>query len=151
MIYVDKDGNWFHNGAPIIHREILALFYSSLDIDERGRYTIKVADQVCCLDVEDTPYIIVRTDLISGSSHGEKDRFVLRFNDDTEEELALETLWIGPGHVLYCKIRGGRFRARFSRPGYYQLAQYFQEEPETRRYFLLLNNKKYYVEGYSLK
>jgi hypothetical protein len=146
MIYVDKEGNWFHNGAPIVHREVLALFYKSLDIDEQGRYIIKLANQICCLDVEDTPYIIVRTDFIYRSSHGETDRFALRINDDTEEDLALETLWIGPEHVLYCQIRKGRFKARFSRPAYYQLSEYFQEEPETGRHFLALNNKKYYLE-----
>ncbi len=146
MIYVDKEGNWFHNDAPIIHREVLALFYESLDIDEQGRYIISFKGQVCRLDVEDTPYVIVRTDFVSGSPQGEKDRFVLRFTDDSKEDLAPETLSIGPEHVLYCKIRGGKFKARFSRPGYYQLAQYFQEEPETGRYFLCLNDKEYYVE-----
>ncbi len=146
MIYVDKEGNWFHNDAPIIHREVLALFYESLDIDEQGRYIISFKGQVCRLDVEDTPYVIVRTDFVSGSPHGEKDRFVLRFTDDSKEDLAPETLLIGPEHVLYCKIRGGKFKARFSRPGYYQLAQYFREEPETGRYFLCLNDKEYYVE-----
>ncbi len=146
MIYVDKEGNWFHNDAPIIHREVLALFYESLDIDEQGRYIISFKGQICRLDVEDTPYVIVRTDFVSGSSHGEEDRFVLRFTDDSKEDLAPETLLIGPEHVLYCKIRGGKFKARFSRPGYYQLAQYFQEEPETGRYFLCLNDKEYYVE-----
>jgi len=103
-------------------------------------------DQVCHLDVEDTPHVIVRTDFVSGSSHGEEDHFVLRFTDDSEEDLDPKTLSIGPGHVLYCKLRNGKFKARFSRPGYYQLAQYFQEEPETGRFFLFLNEEKYYVE-----
>jgi hypothetical protein len=151
MMYVDKEGNWFHHGAPIIHRELLALFYKSLDVDEQGRYIITFKDQVCCLDVEDTPYVIVRTDFVSGSSRGGKERFILRLVDDTEEILAPETLWIGPEHVLYCKIRKGKYKARFSRPSYYQLAQYFQEEPQSDRYFLCVNDKKYYVREDPLK
>jgi hypothetical protein len=146
MIHVDKEGTWFHNGAPIIDRGLLALFYRSLDLDDEGRYIITLKDQVCRLDVEDTPHVVVRTDFVSGPSHGEEDRFVLRFTDDSEEALDPKTLSIGPGHVLYCKLQNGKFKARFSRPGYYQLAQYFQEEPETGRFFLLMNEEKYYVE-----
>jgi len=146
MIYVDKEGRWFHKGAPIIHRGLLALFYKSLDMDEQGAYILKLEDQVCRLDVEDTPYVVVRTDFISGSADGDKDRFVLRLIDDTKEDLAPETLSIGPDHVLYCKIRGGKFRARFLRPSYYQLARYIQQEPDTGRYFVCLNNKKYDIK-----
>jgi hypothetical protein len=151
MIRVDKEGRWFHKGAPIIHRELLALFYKSLDVDEQGRYVISLKEQVCLLDVEDTPYVIVRTDFVPGSAHGGEDRFVLRLIDNSEETLAPETLWIGAEHVLYCKVRDQKRKARFSRPSYYQLGQYFQEEPQTGRYFLSLNNTTYYIEKDPLK
>lgn len=72
--------------------------------------------------------------------------FILHLIDGTKEELAPETLWIGPDHVLYCKIRGGKFKARFSRPSYYQLARYVYEEPETGRYLVCLSTKKYYLK-----
>jgi len=145
MIYVDKDGAWFHKGAPIIHRELLLLFYRCLCVDELGRYIIKFNDQVCRLDVEDTPFVILSTDFVRAGAEGEKNRFILHLIDDTKEELAPETLTIGPDHVLYCKIRNGKFRARFSRPSYYQLAQHVEEEPGTGRYFICPNNKKYYL------
>lgn len=145
MIYVDKEGSWFHKGAPIIHRELLLLFYQCLRVDDQGRYIIKFKDQVCRLDVEDTPFVVLRTDFLRGSGDGGTERFILHLVDDTKEELAPETLWIGPDHVLYCKIKGNKFRARFSRPSYYQLADHIQEEPETKRYFVRLNNRKYYL------
>ena len=145
MIFVDKEGNWFHNGAPIIHRQLIAHFYKSLDMDEDGRYVIKFENQVCYLDVEDTPFVIVRTDFEPASSH-EEERFVLTFTDDSEENLDPHTLSIGHGDVLYCKVRSGKFKARFSRPAYYQLAQYFQEASETGGFFLRLNRKEYYLE-----
>jgi hypothetical protein len=147
MIYVDKDGNWFHKGAPIIHRDLLALFYQSLDVDERGQYIIKFKDQICRLEVEDTPYVVQRIDHVSGSSPGQNDRFVLRLIDQSEEDLVPETLTVGPDHVPYCMIRGGKFKARFSRASYYQIAPYIQEDEETAQYFLALNEKKYYLEG----
>lgn len=145
MIYVDKEGSWFHKGAPIIHREILLLFYQCLSVDEQGHYIIRFKDQVCRLDVEDTPFVVLSTEFIRAGGDGEKNRFILHLIDDTKEELAPETLTIGPDHVPYCKIRGGKFRARFSRPSYYQLAQHVEEESETGRYFVCLNNKKYYL------
>ena len=145
MIYVDKDGAWFHKGAPIIHRELLLLFYQCLSVDELGRYIIKFNDQVCRLDVEDTPFVILSTDFVRAGAEEEKNRFILHLIDDTKEELALETLTIGPDNVLYCKIRNGKFKARFSRPSYYQLAQHVEEEPGTGRYFICPNNKKYYL------
>lgn len=145
MIYVDKEGSWFHKGAPIIHRELLLLFYRSLCLDERGLYIIKLGDQVCHLDVEDTPFVVLRTDFVRRGGDGETERFILHLVDDTKEELVPETLSIGPDHVLYCKIRKGKFKARFSRPSYYQLAQHVEEEPEKGRYFVSLNSKKYYL------
>lgn len=146
MIHVDREGKWFHNDVPIVHPELLALFFKSLDVDVKGRYIVTLKDQICRLSVEDTPFVIVRTDFVSDSSQREEGSFVLRLIDHSEESLDPETLWIGPGDVLYCKIRKGRFKARFSRPAYYQLAEYLQEEPETGRHFLLLNNKKYHLE-----
>lgn len=145
MIYVDKDGAWFHKGAPIIHRELLLFFYQCLCADELGRYIIKFNDQVCRLDVEDTPFVILSTDFVRAEADGEKSLFILHLIDDTKEELALDTLTIGPDNVLYCKIRNGKFKARFSRPSYYQLAQHVEEEPGTGRYFICPNNKKYYL------
>lgn len=144
-IFVDKDGQWFHHGALILNRDLIALFYQSLHVDTDGRYLIKLKDQICRLEVEDTPFVIVRTDLISGSSPGQKDRVVLRIIDDTEEELDPETLWIGPDNMMYCRIRQGRFKARFLRAGYYQLARHIKEDSETGRYFLPLSGRKHFI------
>ncbi len=127
MIYIDKEGSWFHNGAPIIHREILQLFYQHLGLDQHGNYVIEFKNQVCRLDVEDTPFVVMRTDFVCGSNNEGTDGFMLHLIDNTKEVLAPETLSIGPEHVLYCRVRGGRFSARFSRPGYYQLAQHIRQ------------------------
>lgn len=146
MIYVDKDGKWFHKGAPIIRRDLLSLFYKSLDVDAHGHYIIRFKEQVCRLDVEDTPYVILATDFVPSHSRGEKDRLVLNLIDNSQEDLVPETLWIGREHVPYCKIRNGKFKARFSRDAYYQLARHLEEDTESGRYFLGLNHKKYYLK-----
>ena len=144
-MFVDKEGRWFHKGAPIIHSALIALFYQCLDVNEEGDYLIRLHGQVCRLDVEDTPFVIVRTDFVAGASPGEKDCLLLRLIDDTEEALDPETLFVGADHVMYCRIRDGKFRARFLRSSYYQLAEHIDHEPETGKYFLLLNTRKYYI------
>ena len=148
-IFVDKEGQWFHHGAPIVHLDLIALFYQSLDVNEDGHYFIKFKEQVCRLDVEDTPYVVVRTDFVSASTPAEKDRFVLHLIDHTKEELDPETLWIGPENVMYCRIRRGKFRARFLRASYYQLAQHVSLDSETGEYFLLLSGKKHYIREFT--
>ncbi len=147
MIYVDKEGSWFHNGSPIIHRGFILLFYQLLRLDDQGRYIIKLNDQVCRLDVEDTPFVVVRASFVAAGNDGERDRFVLHLTDDTQEELDPTTLSSGPDHVLYCKIRGGKFPARFSRPSYYQLAHHVEEDLESGGFFVLVNGKKYFIKG----
>jgi hypothetical protein len=147
MMYVDKEGAWFHKGAPIIHRELLVLFYQCIRLDEEGHYIIRFKDQVCRLDVEDTPFVILRTDFVPPRHDGGTERFVLHLIDQSKEDLVPESLSIGPDHVLYCKVKGGKFTARFSRPSYYQIAKYIQEESETGRYLLCVNKKKHYIKG----
>jgi hypothetical protein len=146
MIYVDKEGTWFHKGAPIIHRELLLFFYQSLSLDDKGRYLLRLRDQVCALEVEDTPFVILRAEFVAADSEKEEERFMLRLIDDTREVLDPQTLSVGAGHVLYCKIRGGRFTARFSRPSYYQIAAHVEEDPVEGTYFLSLNDNRYYLE-----
>jgi len=146
MMYVDKEGAWFHKGAPIIHRELLVLFYQCISLDEEGHYIIRFKDQVCRLDVEDTPFVILRTDFVPAGRDGGSERFVLHLVDQSREDLVPESLFIGPGHVLYCKVKGGQFTARFSRPSYYQIAKHIQEEPESGRYFLGVGHEKHYIK-----
>jgi len=57
MIYVDKDGNWFHKGAPLVHRGLIGFFYQLLDTDPQGCYIIRLQNQICWLEVEDTPFV----------------------------------------------------------------------------------------------
>jgi uncharacterized protein len=145
MIHVDKDGAWFYNGVPIVHRGFLLLFYESICLDEQGRYIIKFQHQTCYLDVEDTPFVVQRVTFVPSADECGKDCFMLHLIDETEEELDPATLTVGTDHVLYCKIREGHFWARFSRPGYYQLAQHIQEDAATGRFFIFLNGSKYLI------
>jgi hypothetical protein len=146
MIYVDKEGNWFHKGVPIVHQGFLELFYQSLRLDEHGRYLIEFHDQICVLHVEDTPFVILRVAFETLRGDVDKDCFVLHLVDGTKEALDPETLTVGDDHVLYCEIRNRDFRARFLRPSYYQLAQYIFEDPASGSFYLSMNGKRYAIK-----
>jgi len=45
----------------------------------------------------------------------------------------------------YCKVKDGRFDARFSRTGYYQLADHIEYDPRRDAYFISVMDKKFYI------
>jgi hypothetical protein len=138
MIYVDKEANWFHNGNPIINKAIYQLFYQHVSRDEKGRYLISMGDELCCLEVEDTLYVVVSAELLS-SDDDNPERMEILLNDGSRECLVPETLWIGMDNIMYCMVRKGLYPARFLRPAYYMLAQHIGEDEETGDFYLLVN------------
>ena len=142
LIYIDKEGRWFHRGAEMVHREFIRLFYEHMELDASGRCIISWSGDRCYVEVEDTPFVIRQVRFEEGAGKG-LCRFILYLNDDTQEVLRADTLSIGAENVLYAMVREGVFPARFLRPAYYQLAQYVEEEDDT--YVLPLNGKKYVI------
>ncbi|MBW2108555.1 MAG: DUF1285 domain-containing protein [Deltaproteobacteria bacterium] len=143
MIHVDKEGTWFHRGAPIIHQGILQLFYRSIRQDEQGRYLLVLKEQTCVLEVEDTPFVIAQTTLMPPDHEAPNERIVVRLVDGTEEMLDPATLTVGADHVLYCTVQKGRFVARFSRAAYYQLARHIKQDQKTGVFFLIVAGQRY--------
>jgi len=142
LIYIDKEGRWFHKGAEMIHREFIRLFYQHMEIDSSGRYIISWRGERCYVEVEDTPFVVRRA-LFVRDDTADNSSFTLFLSDDSREDLTPDSLFVGDGHVLYCKVKNNTFPARFDRPAYYQLAQYVEEEDG--RFFLPLNGKKYVI------
>jgi len=138
LIYIDKEGRWFHNGAEMIHREFIRLFYQHIEIDPLGRYIISWRGERCYVEVEDTPFVVWRVICKDRDS-----RFILYLSDDSQEDLKPDTLYVGEKNVLYCKVKDGTFSARFNRPSYYQLAEYIEEEGG--RFFLPHDGEKYQI------
>jgi len=141
MIFVAKDGKWYHEGAEIIHRPIFLWLIQSLEKTEDGLFILHLNNQKCYLDVEDTPLVVQQVNLIQASSEL-PEHMQLFLNDESQEILDPETLRISPENVLYCSVKNGQFPARFLRPAYYQLSQYITED-DTGGFVLLLNNKRY--------
>jgi hypothetical protein len=142
LIFIDKEGRWFHKGAEMVHREFIQLFYENMELDDVGRYIITIGNDRCYVEVEDTPFVIRQVRFEEGEQEG-LSRCMLYLSDDTWEMLRPDSLFIGPENVLYTRVKEGAFPARFLRPAYYQLAQNIEEEDGT--YVLPLNDGKYVI------
>jgi hypothetical protein len=133
-ILIDKEGRWYHQGAEIVRRDIIRLFYANMQRNGRGRYVLYWDGNTCSVDVEDTAFVVRRVDR-------EKTAFFLHLSDDSVEKLSPETLSVGRENVLYCMVKNGRFPARFTRAAYYQLAAHI-EEGEGGGFFLRAGERK---------
>jgi uncharacterized protein len=133
-IHFGKDGWWYANDERINNRRINVLFSQHLRRNTEGAYEIAIGWDKVTVEIEDTPYVIIR--VMGDSAQG----FTLRLNDESEEPLDPATLSIGQEHVLYCRVKSGTEPARFSRPAYYQLTDHIQEDQKTGTFSLRIGN-----------
>lgn len=145
-IFVDEEGEWFHKGNKIIRDDILELFYQNLFITPQGEFIIDWRGKQCSLEVADTPFVISRVDRTESTDDGEAIVLTLRHVTD-RVELVPETLLVGKTNIMYCRIRDGQFIARFSRPAYYQLAEWIEEDPNNGQFSIELNKTKYPISS----
>ncbi len=144
-ITVDSEGDWFYQGNRITREDILEFFYDHLVASDDNSYAVVWKNQRCPVSVDDTPFVISRVDRHSADEQmGEQ--FVLTFKHlSGMEVLNPAALLVGKNNVLYAKVKSGRFSARFSRPAYYQLAAYIQEDAETGQFYLEVNDERHPV------
>ncbi len=140
-IFVDREGDWFYGERPIFRKEILETFYDCLRLLEDGRYVLEWQGRLHPITVADTPFVITRVDRITNGAAEAHVLLTLKHLKETEL-LDPATLWVGPDNVLYCRVRRGRFPARFSRPAYYQVAQWIEPVDEDR-FALRLGDRLY--------
>jgi uncharacterized protein len=141
MIFVGKEGQWYHEGAEIIHRPIFLWLIQSLEKTEDGLFIVNLNNQRCFLEVEDTPLVVQRVERIQEDPAG-SERIRLYLNDDSVDVLNPKTLEASPENVLYCLVKEDKIPARFLRPAYYQMAE-FIEEGEDGEFYLFLNQRKF--------
>jgi uncharacterized protein len=137
-IFIDKEGNWFQDGIPVLHRWTYLYNNSLLKRDEEGRYYIDEGRGRIYATVEDTPFVVKMIDKREGG-------FYLILNDETEEKLDLSTLKLNKENVPYASVKGGEFEARFTRPAYYEITKHLKQEKG--RFYLELENKRFYLNS----
>ncbi len=145
-IQIDEHGDWHHAGNRIFRPEILELLYSKLDLLPNGEFILDDGGQPCQVDVADTPFVVSRVDIEKSESGNERIRIRLK-NITRSEILDPDTLRTGKNNVLYCRVLDGRFPARFSRPAYYQLAEFLREDDEGQNFFITLNGSKHFIKN----
>jgi hypothetical protein len=122
-ISIDKDGKWFYHGQEIVNPLVLEYFCNALEKDEQGRYRIVLEQEMCYLEVEDTPFVVatLRGEPETGLS--------VLLNTGLLYELNPETICIGDNNVMYCTLPHG-MKVRFSRAAYYILALMMEEDDQ---------------------
>lgn len=115
-IRLDADGRFWHEGAEVTHHGMRAAFWRWLDRNPDGRWVLRLdARRFVYLDVDDAPFVV-------RSARWQDGRARLRLSDDSEEELAYETLHLGGNGAPYCTVKG-RFPARVSTAAWAVLAE----------------------------
>jgi len=102
-LFLDRDGQFYFEGAPCIRREITDLFFAKLERDGAG-YRVRLGQETHPVRVEEAPLRV----------HGLVERdgklFVL-LDADLVEPLEVSTLRY-EGDVPWCRVRG--LDARFT-------------------------------------
>jgi len=145
-IKIDKDGIWYYNGAHMFRKEILNVFFQNLRIDECGRYLVELGTERCYLDVEDTAFVVAAVYKTKLPGNGLEQIDIL-LNDDSCEKLEMNSIYTGRDNVLYCRVKEGKFTARFSRNSYYQLAEFIEPSENGVDYFINLNGEKNFIQS----
>jgi uncharacterized protein len=135
---LDREGRWWHEDEQVIHAGLAAALNRWLDRIEDGRYVVRLdAERYAYVEVEDAPYQVLTVELERTAS-GEGSRGAamagvsvhLQLSDGEEEELDYGSLRVGEAHALYCRVKEGRFAARFSRQAYYLIGELLEEGPD---------------------
>lgn len=144
-IKIDKDGIWYYRGAHMFRKDILSVFFEHLQIDDHGEYFIELNGEIYYLDVEDTPFVVNAVYKTNVPDNGQ-DQILVLLNDDCMEVLDLDSLSIGKNNVMYCRVKNGRFAARFVRKSYYQITDFIEEDDTKNCFSIVLNNCKYSIK-----
>lgn len=122
---VDRDGRIFHEGSEIIDPLVLRFFLRAMQQTPDGRYLVICQREQNWFETSDTPFVIQR--LHCATEQGHLASVELYFVGDHHEPLDPESLE-AEGPYLYCRVRGGAFRARFGRSAVQQLAPFLVED-----------------------
>ena len=129
-IRIDRDGNWYYHGSPIVRKELVCLFSSMLTMDVAGAYWLITLQEKGRIQVDDAPYMAVEVFSAGAGRHQ-----VLSFRTNVDELVSVDL--DHPIHVVtdpetgepspYVTLRE-RMRAKIVRPVYYELVGMGQEE-----------------------
>ena len=118
---VDRDGRIFHDGTEIVDPAVLRFFLRAMTSTEDGRWLVLCQGERNWFEAPDTPFVIQRLRLTV--ERGLLQDVELCFPGDYREPLDPRTLET-ERDLLFCRVRGGAFRAGFGRVAVQQLAPF---------------------------
>ncbi|MGH7671983.1 MAG: hypothetical protein ACREMC_03720 [Gemmatimonadales bacterium] len=124
---VDRDGRIFHDGTEIVDPAVLRFFLRAMTRTDDGRCLVLCQGERNWFEAPDTPFVVQRLRLRveGGALEGAELCFVGDFREPLDPR-TLET----ERDLLFCRIRGGAFRARFGRIAVQQLAPFLVDGGE---------------------
>lgn len=134
---ITRDGAWLHEGEEITHPGILANLRSNLQVDAQGHF-LQLGPTRVPVEVEAAPFVVLRVEV-------EGPELLLTLSDLTREPLVPETLRFGADGAPYCRVKAGRFEARFDRASAYQLLERVEYDEASGRATLVLGETRYPV------
>jgi len=116
-IVLDGEGRFWHDGARVDHPALERALRSWIARHpDDGRLILSNGYDWCYFRADDAAFVV---DALRVEPDG---AVTLRLFDDTEEPLDPATLSLAASGVVYARVKGGRFDARFSRHAQTQLA-----------------------------
>jgi hypothetical protein len=121
---VDREGRVFHDGTEVVDAATLRFFLLAMKRTEDGRHLVLCQGEQNWFEAEGTPFVVVRLHL---TLDGDRLRAVqLVFAGEYREPLDPDGLE-AEADRLYCRVRGGAFRARFGRAAMQQISPFLGE------------------------
>ena len=123
-IRVDREGEFVHEGAPVLHQGLRSALFRWLDRLPDGRYILRLDERrFAYLDVDDTPLVVRALRVDAGAVS-------LQLSDGAEEALDPATLTVDGQGILRCWVRGARLEARLATSAAAALADRITETPQ---------------------
>jgi hypothetical protein len=112
-IVLRRDGSFWHEGVRVTHPRLHAAFRRGVRYLEDERvFVVTLGRFRGRIEVEDVPFFVDVYDVGSGR---------ISLSDGTQEALASDTLTVDADEALRCRVKRGRFPARFTRAAQAQL------------------------------
>lgn len=137
---LDAEGHFWHEGYEFDEPSIIQVILKSLEPIEGNRYHAFCQGEECIIRTEDVPYVVQNMDM-------NPENITLIFSGGYKEPLDPTSLFIGKNNIPYCRVRNGKFLARFNRKSYFELAKKIEFDPQDKVFYLSLGDKRYNIQG----
>jgi len=136
---IDEEGGLWIEGTQLTDPKVLKFFMRTMEPGPGGNFLVNCLGEKNIIRAQDVPYVVQGLDWNEAGIE-------LIFPGGYREVLDPDTLFVGEKNVMYCKVRGGKFTARFQRKPYLELARHI-EGKLGQGFFLKYRGQKYAIGG----